>query len=150
MITHTWECIPFIVIKQIPPQPPLNSVSFSLSRLFPPLYSVRDRQLWSVSTDHGIALLAVSLWIAACPISLTSTTPYSAAPGEPRLVNSVPSPADRRQYCKVNRTVDASVRWITNKQLTVKIVVTLHSTRLTHGKISKTCLKMMIQLAICL
>ena len=53
IITHTWECIPFIVIKQIPPQPPLNSVSFSLSRLFP-LYYVRDRQLWSVSTDHGI------------------------------------------------------------------------------------------------
>lgn len=67
------------------------------------LFLLRGRQSWSVSTDLGIVSLAVSLWIAACRMSPTSTTPYSAALGELRLVNSVHSPVDHQPYFKVSR-----------------------------------------------
>lgn len=51
---------------------------------------------------RGIALSPVSRWTVACLISPMSTTPYSAAHGEPPLENNVPSPVAHQLFYKVS------------------------------------------------
>lgn len=68
---------------------------------YSPTY-LRDKHTLSASTALGIVSSAASLQTAACRIHPTSIMPYSAAPGEPPLANSVPSPAGHHQFYKVN------------------------------------------------